>query len=387
MSAPELELRRLEDRDAAESSALGALAFGGDLSAPPHPPPPGSVAWGVFDGTRMLAKARLRPFGQWWGGQRVPMGGVAGVAVHPDARGRGAAGRLMRTLLEHLRTEGTPISALFPTAPGIYRSLGWELCGTLPATPLRTAALRGVRVDGPAHVLRTAGPEDSATVSALWQAHAPAVDGALTREAPSFAADAVLRDSDVVTLAELDGQAAGYVAYDRGRGYDTSSQLEVSELVAATPAARAALLSSIGSWDAVAPTALWWGPLDDVALLLPSPLPPPTQSRPWMLRVADAPGAFAARGYPPGLTLDASFTLVDPQVPEHEGAWHLHVEGGAGRLERTGGRPPRLDVRGLARVFAGVAGSADLVRTGLLDSPVPALDGLRGPAPRLSDYF
>jgi predicted acetyltransferase len=48
--------------------------------------------------------------GQWWGGQRVPMTGIAAVGIAPEYRGNGAAIALMQHTLKELHTEGIPIS-------------------------------------------------------------------------------------------------------------------------------------------------------------------------------------------------------------------------------------------------------------------------------------
>lgn len=381
------QLRELTPADREQSWRLGVLAFGGDPAAPVPPAPAGSRSWGLFEGDRLVARAAVRSYTQWWGGRRVPMGGLAGVAVHPDARGSGASRRLVLAALAHLRADGQPVSVLFPTAPGLYRSLGWELVGAIEETVVPLGPLRAAGDPGRTRV-RTAGPDDAAALGRLWQAHGEATDGLLTRDGPSFpAGPAAPQSRDLVALAEDDGVATGYLAYDRGREYGPLAQLAVGELVTRTPAATAALARSLGSWDTVATTALWRGPVDDLALLLPQTVAPPVRTWPWMLRVADAPGAVAARGWPAGVRTEAAFTLVDPQVPEHEGAWRLAVDGGRGTLERARPGSPRLHVRGLARVFAGSGASAALVRAGLLDAPVPGLDALTGTAPTLLDYF
>lgn len=379
-------LRELGPQDREQAWSLGTLAFGGDPAEAAQPPPAGSRAWGVLDGDRLLAKASLRTYDQWWGGRAVPMAGVAGVAVHPLARGRGLATRLVRSLLGPMRSVG-PISVLFPTAPGIYRPLGWELVGSLDETVLPTSALRDAGEPGQV-VVRQAEHADVPALAALWRAHGRGTDGLLTRVGSSFPRGAVhVLSHDVVALAERDGRPVGYLAYDRGRGYGPRSQLSVGELVGSDQAASSALLRSLGAWDAVAGTVLWRGPVEEVGLLVRATMPPPERSQRWMLRVTDAPGAIAARGWPAQLRLEAAFTLVDPDVPAHEGPWQLSVADGVGRLERTHAGPPRLHVRGLALLWSGVAGTAVLQRTGLLEQDVPGLDLLGGRTPCLLDYF
>jgi len=384
-----LRVRELGDDDLEQAGALGRLAFGGDPAAPPRPFRPGCRTWGVLEEDRLVAKAVLRDDEQWWGGRPVRMAGIAGVAVHPDGRGRGAARTLLRVLIEQARLAGQSVSAMFPTAPGIYRTLGWEVVGALEQTRVALSDLREVAVP-PDVSLRSAGPEDLPALARLWREHGATTNGLLTRTGPCFPRGPLgVLEADVVTLAELAGEPVGYLSYDRGRGYGPETELQVHELVAAGPVAVRALLAALGNWDSVAAAVQWRGPTDDLALVLRRAVPPPHEARPWMLRVLDAPGAVAARDYPAGTALDASFLLVDPEVPSHAGAWQLRVSDGSGRLERVAARPglPVLHVRGLGLLYAGVD-DARVRRAGLLDRPLPELAAaFAGPRPQLLDYF
>ncbi|MCA1710450.1 MAG: sterol carrier protein domain-containing protein [Actinobacteria bacterium] len=203
------------------------------------------------------------------------------------------------------------------------------------------------------------------------------------REFPK-GADGVL-EHDLVSLAELNGTPVGYLAYTRGRGYVDAEQ-RVEELVAARADAAAALLRVLGTWDSVAPTTVWRGSTDELALLLPFVLPPARRAQPWMLRITDAPAAVAARGW--AADADVSFRLDDPLVAEHSRGWRLVVRDGSGHLEPTDETElPSLHVRGLALLYGG-GSSAAAVRAGLLDRALPALDAAFGGQPaRILDYF
>jgi predicted acetyltransferase len=315
------------------------------------------------------------------------MGGVAGVAVHPDARGAGVASRLLRHVAERMAERGQPVSALFPTIGALYRGLGWEVVGTLTDSRLVTRDLLPQQTSS--YVLRTAEQDaDAAVVHDLYTRWATAGAGGLTRDGPMFtgpAADAF--ESDVVALVEdAAGVVRGYAAYDRGRGYQEGAELRVWDVVAEDAGASRALLRSLAGWHPVAGLTRWRGPLQDVALLTVAPVPPPTTVRPWMLRVVDPAGAVAARGFPSGVAVETDLSLLDDGTVTH---WHLSVGDGQGSLEpAAAGGAAVLHVRGLALLYAGSATTATLVRTGLLDRPQPALDAVfAGPAPVLLDYF
>ncbi|HEX5740655.1 MAG TPA: GNAT family N-acetyltransferase, partial [Pilimelia sp.] len=132
----DLTVRPLREDDLPQAWRLGALAFGADPDATPPPHARAGVAWmsrvGAFDRRGVLVGcARVLHDGQWWQGRPVPAADVAGVAVAPEARGRGVARRMLGALLAEARERGAAVSTLFPTVAAPYRRAGWEICGTL----------------------------------------------------------------------------------------------------------------------------------------------------------------------------------------------------------------------------------------------------------------
>lgn len=384
--------RALGPDDAEQAWALGRLAFGYDPASRPPEHASAAASLGEFDDRgRLLAKASLNPYEQWWGGRRVPMGGVASVAVHPDARGRGAGRRIVKALLPLMAERGQAVSVLFPTAIGLYRPLGWEVVGSLDHTRIPARDLRAAGEPEDVFV-HTAVQADVKTVHALYEWLGVTSAGLLTRDGPMFPhGPQDVLSHDVVALAETaSGAPMGYATYDRGQGYGAEGCLRVWELVSRSGEAGAALLRSLASWDSVVESVLWRGPTDELALSLGMPVPPPERVQPWMLRIVDAVAAVEARGFAPSASVDVSFALVDPDVARHDGAWRLVVTEGRGRLERADRRTdlPLLHVRGLALLYAGAADTGLLLRVGLLDRPLPTLDAaFAGPRPRLLDYF
>jgi GNAT superfamily N-acetyltransferase len=97
---------------------------------------------GVFDGRRLLAHARVHSYQQFWGGRPMPMGGVGGVVVAPEARGRGVGTRLMTALARRSLELGDVVSALYPATVPLYRALGWEVAGAQHRISMSAEALR-----------------------------------------------------------------------------------------------------------------------------------------------------------------------------------------------------------------------------------------------------
>jgi len=113
---------------------------------------------------------------------------------------------------------------------------------------------------------------------------------------------------------------------------------------------------------------------------------------PYMLRVHDIPGAFAARSWP--VEGEASFTVEGDHVGTANGSWHLAIEQGKATCTPTEEPQdgPVLTPSGLALAWAGAQTCANLRMAGHLrggsaeDDAV--LDRLLEPRPiHIRDYF
>lgn len=380
-----MSVRALGVDDLEQTSRLNQQAFGYRTDNPLTDP---AGLFGIDGPAGLAAIAKIHSYKQFWGGRRVPMGGIAGVVVEPHSRGRGLAKELMRGLLAAMHDAGQPVSALFPTGVGIYRPTGWEVVGYLDDTRIATRDLAPVTDPGDVTV-RAAGADDVPAIAALYAGLG--INGLLTREGPSFPKGAAgILEHDVVTVAESAEGVVGYASYNRGTGYREQSELRVWECLGLTGQAAAALLRSIASWSTVAPNVLWRGPTEELGLHLSRPVPTPVQRQPWMLRIVDAATAIALRGFPAATSVETSFVLQDADVTSNAGGWRLRIEDGSGSLEQIEPAPslPVLSIRGLALLYAGAADAGVLLRTGHLDRPAPSLSAAFAvPPPRLLDYF
>lgn len=315
----DLEVRRLAAEDLPAAAELGRLAFGGDpdsrhaLSMDDR-----LLRWGGFDDRgRLVAKATDLFHQQWWGGRTMATCGVAGVAVEPEHRGRGAARAVLTALLHDARERGALTAALFCTSTAVYRSLGFEVCGVLRDTDLPTASLPRARVPG--ITLRAGDPTDWAAVRDVYDAVAGSGNGLLTRDRHPAGLDGV-------TLAvDSTGTTLGYASWRRGRGYDDASVLTVVDLLAVSPDAAQALVTTLASWQTVVSTVrfrpLPW--VDAVAAQLPGERLREHHPMPWMHRPLDVAGAVAARGWSTAVRGEVALRLVDPLIAANDGCWRL----------------------------------------------------------------
>lgn len=335
---------------------------------------------GAWDGTVLVGSAMFHDMRQWWGGRVVPMAGVGGVKVAPEARGRGVGKALMTDLLGTLARRGYPLSALYPATAHLYRSLGWELAGGHYRAEVRGRSLGSLippdpevpgdaGLDGGRPAVRRATPDDAgAVIEVLGAVHAGARDcGPCTWDQAS-----VRR-----WLAEPD--FFGYLAPDgflrygwHGRG---SREIMIHSLQAASARTARALWGIVASHATVTEVVhanvrpddpiCWLTSEQDVNVRL---------DWRWMLRVIDPRAAIEGRGFPAGVSISVPIVLADPDLPANAGLYLLEIGDGRGYLapgltERTAESPApapvRLGPRGFAALYAGTP-MATLRQAGLV---------------------
>ena len=137
-------LRPLTPDDFAASSALGVEAFGALPAGPDRdarrPTIPAARA------SRVGHLRRRRPRWRGWSAAssargsaacEVPTCGVAGVAVAAERRGTACSATCSARCSTRPRERGRGGVDAVPTAPGIYRSLGYELVGSYDTVEVR----------------------------------------------------------------------------------------------------------------------------------------------------------------------------------------------------------------------------------------------------------
>lgn len=384
---PQVAVRRYADADADAVYRLRRLAFGGPRTPPDQHSP------GEPEGIRSLvAELAGRPVGclrvlasrQFFGGAAVPMGAVASVAVDQGARGNGVATAMLDVALADMRDAGECLSALYPSAPPLYRARGWEQTGVYERLNLPPERLAALQRPARRRHTRHATADDVPAMHAGYLTLASTVDGMLDRDTPVFAMAGML-DADIADVVTgQDGEVLGHLTADRTE----DERLVTYDLVAADADTARALLRQLGSWA---------GQLAEVSLRIVDPavrdllLDLPTlhdvRNHPWMLRVVDLPAAVAARGWPasrPPRTLAVDIEVIDEHAPWHAGRRRIVADGDGVRCEPGGSGEVRMHARALGPWYAGSADTAMLRRAGLLTgdtAAAAALDALTG-APR-----
>ncbi|MEU4574956.1 MULTISPECIES: GNAT family N-acetyltransferase [Nonomuraea] len=339
---------------------------------------------GAFDGDRLTATTRLRPFTQWWHGRPQSLAGVASVTVSPEDRGRGLGTMIMRAALDRAVTLGDAVAALYPATTPIYRKLGFEHAGARHIVTLRAEDLR-VLAPSQQVKLRRMGPDDAAEViSVLHRVH-----GAARSSGPISWDETIWRqwlaeEDDFLYLA-----ADGFLVY-RWSGGD----MEVDNLVAGSADTAAALWSLVGTASSIAKRVVATvAPDDPVLWLLRERGKETVEQTRWMFRVLDLAAAIERRGYPAGVSAAAVVRVDDPLRPANSGVWRLEFSGGSGaatRLDRDpGDGVPLLGINALSALYSGVP-AATLRRSGLMSGDErhdEVLDTVFAAKPYMLDYF
>lgn len=394
-----LIVRECREEDGEAAYRMRRIAFGGPREPDPargtNPYWPDGMEgwWGLIaelDG-RPAGFLRSRDYQQYFGGRPVPMGGLASVAVDPYARGQGVATALLDRALVALRDAGQCVSALYPSAPPLYRGRGWEQTGVYERMILPFDLLATLPRPTTHRTVRPATPADLPRMSAAYRAFASTVDGMLDRSTKAHRPEHVFELDIVDIVPGVDG-IRGYLTAERPEG----ERLIVYDLVADDRDTAGRLLRQLASWA---------GQLHDVSLrvvdpavrdlLLSQPVLHDVRNHPWMLRVIDLPTAVAARGWPLTALMRpfaVDIEVIDEHAPWQAGRHRIVSDGDAVFCEPGGTGAVRLHARALGPWFAGSADTQMLRRAGLLegDAKIAAqLDALTGaPRPvRMADSF
>jgi predicted acetyltransferase len=318
-------------------------------------------------------------------GTVLPVAGVTAVSVLPSHRRRGILRSLMRRQLADIAERGEePVAALWASETPIYARYGY---GRATANAYFSFA-RGEGDLNPFHLadpglrLRLAEPSAvTAELAKVYQAVQPAQPGFFARSEDWWSR--VLHDPPEerhgfaplrCLLAEDAAGVRGYALYSAAGGWDDptglpAGRLAVRELLAADPAASAALWGNLLSRDLVSSVSAEYRPADDPLLYQ---LADQRRARVrvndgvWV-RIIDLPGALTRRAY--SGPVDVVLQVTDELLAGNAGRWRLRA-GGPGEpavCART--EDPAdlaLDVRELGAAYLGGTRLGTLAAAGLV---------------------
>lgn len=321
-------------------------------------------------------------------GGAVPIGAVTIVTVAPTHRRQGLLTVMMRHQLADLHRRKEPVALLWASESAIYGRFGYgsavprlQLSGETRAT----AFLPSVEL-GDGWLEEATKAEFGAEVPDLHARLLPQRPGALDRPAVFWERALLDRPEDrkgappvrYLLHRGADGQLDGYARFKVAAPWGTddvpAGQVEILELDAAAPAARAALWRFLFDLDLVRRFAAYGVPADEpLRHLLADPRPVTTTlTDSTYVRIVDLPRALAARRF--GADLDVVVQVRDHLLEHNDGSFRIQAEAGeAAKVTRAGRRRPdlSLDIRELGSIYLGGVPLTALQRAGLVAERTP----------------
>ena len=135
--------------------------------------------WVAVESGALLSCVQIFPKELRVRGKSIPAGGIGTVFTHPEQRGRGLAGAVMRAAMEDMRGRGMELSLLFAGPVPFYEALGWH------AWPVKRPLLRlpgGGDPEALARVQAFEAARDLAEVQAVHARYSEPRDGTCPRD-------------------------------------------------------------------------------------------------------------------------------------------------------------------------------------------------------------
>ena len=403
---------RVDSRTVKERLTFGPLRTSADLEALAYQeslafntPHDSCVSWlratrdhvrVVRAGSEVIGGLVQYDMGQFFGGRSVRNIGIAGVAISPTARGRGAAKSLMAATLNELHDAGVAVSTLYPTTFTLYGRAGYAVAGHRYQYRLPLAKLGRITATG--EIRRLDPGADGEALKRLYRRLAMNRPGWLDRNEHIWERvhnHPAGRDVHGYVIPGDDG-IDGYVVYTLGEVARYPYDLQIRDVQTANRQATRRILALFSDCRTLARHATWYGGLDDSLLLeVPEVGTEISVAETWMLRIVDIAAAFTERGYAPGTSARLELDVTDDVVARNEGRWIIEIEGGQADVRRAAGETGldvlRLDIRALASLYTGHLSARRLAELGSVQGSAVALDRTErifaGPLPAMPDYF
>ncbi len=336
---------------------------------------PSDVRLSRVDG-RLAAMLLQIPMGQWYGGRRIPMVGIAAVGTFPEYRDRGLVASLLADSLREMRQRGVPLSTLYPATRHVYRRLGYELAGARFRTTLSLRELPRFESD---LAIEPIAEDRRAAVEATYAFFAAAHNGMLDRNAHMWLRVREPRGQKAEGyLFSRDGRVEGYMYYLQTRGNPHPFSMQVSDWVATTPDALRASLRFLHRCRSLVSDVTWFSaPVTPLHAVLSEQCYTMAEDVGWMLRVVDVEQALVQRGYNAAVSASLHLDVRDDVLPENAGRWQVEIGEGNVAVKRGGRGEIRLDIRALAAIYSGHLTPFDLAMTGQVEGPPESLAAMQ----------
>lgn len=307
------------------------------------------------------------PMGEFFGGKSVPLIGIAGVGVAPEARGKGVAGQMMAELIKEMHLEGAPMSGLYPATQPLYRRVGYEQSGHRFETKL---AARLIDCRERTMTIRPIEDADQDRVKECYAKFARMHDGMMDRGPYLWARVKTMREVNYSGFAAVteSGAIEGYLYLAQTRKPNGRQDMDLTDLVFTTARAGRRLLAFLEDFSSIADDITFHGgPTHPALMLISEQRATVSVKLQWMLRVVDVKRAFEARGYPLSMQGETHLDVRDDLIPANQGRWVVRVEGGRATVGAGGRGDLKLGIGALAPLYSGYMSVEQLVAAGFAE--------------------
>ena len=306
---------------------------------------------GAFEDGRLHASLRILDFHMFFGEERRPCGGIAGVACEPAARGRGYAGALIKRSLELMRERGQYLSSLWPFNFDYYRGYGWEWVG--PARQYKVP-LALIPSQEESRFVEPLFEDIPATLNPTYERFAVRYNGMLVRDGRRWDSfQRVWNDrAHSVFVYRRDGEIEGYA---KVKYKEKEEEAEASEFVAVTIRAHRGLLGVFRRYGMTVKTMEWNAAPDDPLWSVLCHWDVESKLEPQgMSRIVDLKPALEALKPDSGLSGSAIVDVLDEKAPWNTGAWRVSAESGSVQVRADSGDSGLgMDINALTQAYWG----------------------------------
>ncbi|MCL4510488.1 MAG: GNAT family N-acetyltransferase [Bacteroidetes bacterium] len=349
---------------------------------------------------------RITPFEVCSRGVKMPMAGIAAVAVQPEARRRGIAEALMENALLKMYEMNYPVSMLFPFKHYFYKKFGYAYAGNMVQYEFSPNNI--VTFEDRSHV-RAFGKSDKNKLKSVLQQETQ-VHGSFTpMRGDSF--------WDLVVLPKLkdayvydDGEVKGYVVFelykDTGLSAGSTGEpvINIKEFVGLDAPAHRGLWGFIGALGEQVSRIKFLAPADyPLHLFLKEPRESDYHrlffeyksfaklASGFMLRVINVPDALRKLRH--GVESPADFVLKvnDGNLPQNSRNFNLHVHSGETAVDETKQTAQfETDIEIFSQIYSGFLKPGDALKYGFASGEPAVASKLNelfeAPAPFIYQY-
>jgi predicted acetyltransferase len=313
-------------------------------------------------------------------GVELPLRGVAAVAVRPDQRRRGVAGKLLRKMLGDMARAGDALTGLYAFSAPFYQAYGYGMAerlelarvspSALPASPLR----RGVRT--------LDRERDQKEMRAVYDRWCEGRRGPLRRGDYWWNDRVFARIPDGAVYRDAGGRLQGYLLYE----IDPASHYPhftcgVKELVTVTPDAKRGLLGFLEALGEQFRVVELTAAREELSILLTrygtGDGPPPSRAFEqathlcvgMMGRILRVPEALALHPGTKRLTGSLGLDLTDPVLRDVAGAWDVELsrDGAKAKKAKRIGDRLAMSIDQLSSCYFGGARALGLHAAGMIE--------------------